>query len=137
MGVATGRLQKVASHRTRLAVLLIAALAAVVLAAGAGAGTTSATAELNEHGDPSFVARSLSFDGALTRLTPEERRDGSQQRALKHRLVLLAVLTVLLGAAFVAHRGALVDRRAQRLPASWWSPQAGRSPPSLPSLLIV
>lgn len=117
-------------RRACLALLLTAALTALALSAAldVAEGDTSPRARSDR---ASFALRAASVSGTATRLTGDDRREGfSGERTLEHRLVLVAVLAALLGLAHMVWRGVVVQRRRTRPVSSFWSPQAGRSPPS-------
>ena len=81
-----------------------------------------------------FAVGAPGVDGTLTRLMGEERRDsGSSDRNVKQRLVLLAIVAALLCGPWIGRRGVVVHSVAQRPLTTWWSPRAGRAPPSFRS----
>lgn len=116
-------------RRTRLALLLAAALAALTLtgAMAASDGETSPRAA----GEGASIAVRARVDATMARLSGDDRRDViNGERTLKQRLLLAAVVVGVLCAIHLAWRRAVIDCPRKRSLTSYWSPRAGRSPPS-------
>jgi len=123
--------------RTRFALLLVVALAAMALSTAVDVAN-GATSERESSEDVSLTVRAVRVNGLATRLTSDERRDlTNTERTLKHRLVLFAVLVGILWAARSAWQATVAHGRDRRPMTSRWSPRAGRSPPPPFHLSIV
>lgn len=124
-------------RRTRFALLLVVALAAVALSATLDVADGD-TSRRGGPGDVSLAVPAPRVDGLATRLTGDERRDLSNtERTLKHRLVVFAVLVGLLCLARNTWQATVAHSRCMRPVTSLWSPQAGRAPPPPSRLSIV
>lgn len=121
-------------RRTALFLCLVAALTAISLSAGLS-GAPDRSRDTDPSAQTAFTARLVQADGVLSRLTTDERRDAASERGPKQRLMLAAVLAALVCTLLAARRRLVVVSGAGRPAVSRWSPQAGRSPPLLRSIV--
>jgi hypothetical protein len=115
-------------RRSRLALFLVVAVAALALSAAGDAPTGDRAPYHRAH--QAFAEQTPRVDGLAVLPSGVERREPGSERSSKRRVALLAIAVALVAVAVASRRSAVVIAHRVRLLTSSWAAASARAPPS-------